>query len=209
MLGKATDASPCSSREGQAVAVAAGKRLRLARGSRRCQTGPTVWMTWRAGSAPARGDHGLARRAAGPRRARMRAALLEDGGAARAMDGAVDAAAAQEAGVGGVDDGVDALAREVATRDLQPPGADRRATGRDADARSGLRRSGEGREERAGAPRARRVGYLAPRAASLAALATTNFSRLRAGSSFPRRSGDCVPCAPCSCAPRASRRPGS
>ena len=66
------------------------------------------------------------------------------------MDGAVDAAPTQQARVGGVDDRVDFLPRQVAPEEL------------DAAAR----------EQRY---------FDAPSAASLAAFATTNFSRLRAG----------------------------
>ena len=67
------------------------------------------------------------------------------------MDGAVDAAAAHERRVRGVDDGGHVLTRQVATRDLQPPGADHpRHAAIVAHLRA--RRKGKGREERAGLP---------------------------------------------------------
>src|SRR5260370_12422328 len=77
------------------------------------------------------------------------------------MDGAVDATAPQERGVRGVDDGADALAREVAARDLQPAGADRprkAAIGTHVSVGG----KGEGARGAGGAPRARVSSFAAP-----------------------------------------------
>src|SRR6185503_20006894 len=59
-------------------------------------------------------------------------ALLEDGGSATAVDGAVHAAPAHQARVGGVDDGVHRLSREVALRQLEAGAAEAAAHENDA-----------------------------------------------------------------------------
>ena len=103
---------------------------------------------------------------------------LRTGGA---MDCTIDTAATKQTRVRGVDDGVDRLAREVAALDLQPSGADRphQATIAAHFTGHGQRGKGGARSGR-GSPR-RESYFVAPRAASLAAFATTNFSRRRAG----------------------------
>src|SRR6516162_8510203 len=47
-------------------------------------------------------------------------ALFENGSTAAAVDGAVHSAAAEQCGVGGVDDGVDSLRRDVANQHAHP-----------------------------------------------------------------------------------------
>ena len=61
------------------------------------------------------GDFGIAGRAA-----MERAALGKQFRAGRAMDRAIDAAAAEQRSVGGVDDGVNAKRRDIGERDFQP-----------------------------------------------------------------------------------------
>jgi hypothetical protein len=68
---------------------------------------------------PAPRDDRLPRRA-GPDAGDDRPALLENRGAAGAMDGAVDAAAPQEPRVGGVDDGVRVLESDVPLDQEEP-----------------------------------------------------------------------------------------
>lgn len=53
------------------------------------------------------------------------ATLGEDLGPSGPMDGAIDAAPSQEAGVGGIHDGLDLLARDVTLHQLQAPAIDR------------------------------------------------------------------------------------
>jgi hypothetical protein len=61
------------------------------------------------------GDHRLAdRQPVGPHAAAQGAAGVEDGRAAAAMDRAIDPAAAIQAAVGSVDDGVDGVVGEIA-----------------------------------------------------------------------------------------------
>src|SRR6266851_3864280 len=66
------------------------------------------------GQLIAAGDLGLAGRAA-----LKRSALGEEIGSGRAMDGAVDTAAAQQRSIGGVDDGVDGKPGDVADDDFE------------------------------------------------------------------------------------------
>src|SRR5687767_15684412 len=74
------------------------------------------------GQEPARRDDGLARREPfGVERASQLSALFEYPWAARAVDGAVHAPAAEQRRVGGVDDGVHGRARDVADRDADAP----------------------------------------------------------------------------------------
>ena len=81
------------------------------------QTGPTVWMTWRAGRRPA-----VVAFASPVDAAAERPALGQDRRAAGAVDRAVHAAAAEQRLVGGVDDGVDDLLGDVAAHDLDGSG---------------------------------------------------------------------------------------
>ena len=92
----------------EAAPVARRQQLGLAVRRRRCQTGPTVWMTQRAGS-PKPGV-ALASPVAQPPE---RPALVEQLGPGGPVDGSVDPAAAEQRRVGGVDDGVDGERRDV------------------------------------------------------------------------------------------------
>ena len=159
--------------QGQAARVAARQDLRLSR-SAPSPDGPHGVDDVAARKPTGRGENGFP----GGKRTLLGAdppALFEDRGTARAMDGAVDAAAAQERRVRGVDDGVDVLAREVAVRPA------RRGSGRaKAAAVAHGSHGAQGREEGLAFSRPR-PDYLLPSDASLAAFATTNFSRRLAG----------------------------
>ncbi|MNN57230.1 hypothetical protein D3C81_1722070 [compost metagenome] len=100
-----------------AVAVGVGKLFVLALAAAMPDRADRVDHV-RRGQAPARGDHCLAGGATAVRVA-DRAAGLHDGGAAGPVDGAVDAAAAQQAAVGRVDDGIDFHPGDVAMDYLQ------------------------------------------------------------------------------------------
>ena len=97
--------------------VARGQQRRLAAARRRARRGRRcARRSAPAGAPPSSPSHRPSR----SRRAARHSA--EDRRPARAVDGAVDAASAEQRLVGGVDDGVDDLLRDVAERDLDASG---------------------------------------------------------------------------------------
>ena len=104
----------CAPATRQGIGIGVGEQERLRRHLPPCQTGPTVWITWRAGSSIAAGDLGFAGFAQPPS---VRHSASSSGPAARWIAPSTPPPPSRVL-VGGVNDGIDIERGDVGDDDL-------------------------------------------------------------------------------------------